>query len=134
MLKATDNPHSEPGKPISMAFESHMNIFIDAQDKYVLDSCRPTLPQTEVHLRVLADILAPHRKGKFSKIQSQQSRSSTETAEDSNSSPMAVLPSSTDLFYFYGQILDQCAKLSTGQPLFDLSTLFKKWLRIYAGR
>ena len=84
--------------------------------------------------RVLADILAPHRKGKFGKTQPQQPRSSTETVEDNNSSPMTVLPSSTDLFYFYGQILEQCAKLSTGQPLFDLSTLFKKWLRIYAGK
>jgi hypothetical protein len=80
---------------------------------------------------VLADILAPHRKGKLGKP---QPRSSTETAEDINSSPMTVLPSSTDLFYFYGQILEQCAKLSTGQPLFDLSTLFKKWLRVYAGK
>lgn len=34
MLKATDNPHSEPGKPISAAFEPHMGIFVDAQDKY----------------------------------------------------------------------------------------------------
>jgi len=46
---------------------------------------------------------------------------------------MTVLPSSTDLFYFYGQSLEQCAKLSTGRPLFDLCTLHKKWLRIYAG-
>lgn len=83
--------------------------------------------------RVLSDILAPHRKGKLGKTQP-QSRSSMETADDSNSSSMTVLPSSTDLFYFYGQILEQCAKLSTGQPLFDLSTLFKKWLRIYAGK
>jgi hypothetical protein len=78
--------------------------------------------------------LAPHRKGKFGKPQPQQPRSSTETVEDNNPSSMTVLPSSTDLFYFYGQILEQCAKLSTGQPLFDLSMLFKKWLRIYAGK
>ncbi|KAJ2919921.1 hypothetical protein MD484_g444, partial [Candolleomyces efflorescens] len=28
--------------------------------------------------------------------------------------------------------LDQCASLSTGQPLYDLANLHKKWLRIYA--
>ncbi|KAG6912806.1 hypothetical protein DXG01_012002, partial [Tephrocybe rancida] len=28
--------------------------------------------------------------------------------------------------------LEQCAKLSTGQPLFELCSLHKKWLRIYA--
>ncbi|KAF8894339.1 Vps53-like protein [Gymnopilus junonius] len=120
MLKATDNPQSEPGKPISAAFEPHMSIFVDAQDK------------------VLADMLAPHRKPKNKP--SQQTRASSETpaagavaaTDDSASSPMTVLPSSTDLFYFYGQSLEQCAKLSTGQALFDLCTLHKKWLRIYA--
>lgn len=45
-----------------------------------------------------------------------------------------VLPSSTELFYFYAQILEQCASLFTGQPLYDLSQLQKKWLRIYAGK
>ena len=35
MLKATDNPHSEPGKPLSAAFELYMGIFVDAQDKLV---------------------------------------------------------------------------------------------------
>lgn len=33
ILKATDNPQSEPGKPMSAAFEPHMGIFVDAQDK-----------------------------------------------------------------------------------------------------
>ncbi|KIM45519.1 hypothetical protein M413DRAFT_442185 [Hebeloma cylindrosporum] len=113
ILKATDNPHSEPGKPISAAFEPHMGIFVDAQDK------------------VLADMLAPHRKGKANKPQPRAS-SEAPVGEDGAAAPMTVLPSSTDLFYFYGQSLEQCAKLSTGQALFDLCTLHKKWLRIYA--
>jgi vacuolar protein sorting-associated protein 53 len=46
---------------------------------------------------------------------------------------MMVFPSSTELFYFYGQSLEQCANLSTGQPLHDLAEVHKKWLRIYAG-
>jgi hypothetical protein len=37
MLKATDNPQAEPGKPISAAFEPHMGIFVDAQDKYAFE-------------------------------------------------------------------------------------------------
>lgn len=44
-----------------------------------------------------------------------------------------VLPSSTELFYFYAQTLDQCSKFTTGSPLFDLVQVFKKWLRTYAG-
>ncbi|KAF9523511.1 Vps53-like protein [Crepidotus variabilis] len=115
ILKATDNPHSEPGQPISAAFEPHMGIFVEAQDK------------------VLSDMLAPHRKAKTNKVQVPQPRSSSDNpVEDSSASPTTVLPSSTDLFYFYGQIFEQCVKLSTGRPLFDLATLFKKWLRIYA--
>jgi hypothetical protein len=80
-------------------------------------------------------MLAPHRKGRGTR----SPRPSLEVEElpsdsDNKSSPIVVLPSSTELFYFYGQSLEQCAKLSTGKPLFDLSALHKKWLRIYAGK
>ncbi|ODQ52399.1 hypothetical protein SAICODRAFT_19960 [Saitoella complicata NRRL Y-17804] len=43
----------------------------------------------------------------------------------------AVLQSSADLFTYYRQTLAQCAKLSDGAPLLDLSRLFSKWLRAY---
>lgn len=79
-------------------------------------------------------MLAPHRKGKVAKAQPRASSDGVANEEDNNASPMTVLPSSTDLFYFYGQSLEQCAKLSTGQPLFELCALHKKWLRIYAGK
>lgn len=79
--------------------------------------------------RVLSDMLAQYR--------GPRSRTSLEATsgapEDDNAPPVLVLPSSTELFYFYAQTLDQCAQLFTGQPLYDLCTLFKKWLRIYAG-
>ncbi|SJK97035.1 related to VPS53-subunit of VP51-54 complex, required for protein sorting [Armillaria ostoyae] len=103
-------------KPITTAFESHMGVFVDAQDK------------------ALADMLAPHRKSKTASSQPRGSleATSTPTDADDGSSPLAVLPSSTELFYFYGQSLEQCAKLSAGQPLFDLCSLHKKWLKIYA--
>ena len=85
--------------------------------------------------RVLADMLAPHRKGKSNKPQPRASVDSSQGGNEDNSSPPpVVLPSSTELFYFYAQSLEQCAKLSTGQPLFELATLHKKWLRIYAGK
>ena len=84
------------------------------------------------NVRVITDMLAPHRKGKMART---QSRTSAPPAKgDDESSPMIVLPSSTDMFLFYGQSLEQCAKLSTGQVLlYDLSSMHKKWLRIYAG-
>ncbi|RDB16847.1 Vacuolar protein sorting-associated protein 53 [Hypsizygus marmoreus] len=113
ILDATTGPHAQPLKSISSAFEPHMSIFVDAQDK------------------VLADMLAPHRKSKSGRSQPRPSLEVT-AARDEGDSPMLVLPSSTDLFYFYAQSLEQCAKLSTGQALFDLCSLHKKWLRIYA--
>ena len=67
------------------------------------------------------------------KTQSRVSAEAPPANADDDSSPMIVLPSSTDMFLFYGQSLEQCAKLSTGQALYDLSTMHKKWLRIYAG-
>lgn len=84
-------------------------------------------------------MLAPHRKG--AKTLKNTARPSLDTlgsgaaedADEANSSPVVVLPSSTELFYFYGQSLEQCAKLSRGSPLFELCNIHKKWLRIYAG-
>ncbi|KAI9492204.1 vacuolar protein sorting 53 [Zychaea mexicana] len=50
-------------------------------------------------------------------------------ADDDGS--MVVLPSSTDLFYFYRETLVQCAKFSTGKPFYDLCQLFTKHLHAY---
>jgi len=86
--------------------------------------------------RALADMLAPHRastsKGKPRTSLDATPRTSVSTDTDPDH-PQTVLSSSTELFYFYGQSLEQCAKLSTRQALFDLFMLHKKWLRIYAG-
>ncbi|KAI0030938.1 Vps53-like protein [Vararia minispora EC-137] len=98
-------------EPISTAFEPHMGVYVRAQDK------------------TIADMIVSHR--------GQKSRASLDTSshasEHDDSSPAVVLPSSTELFYFYGQTLDACAMLSTKKPLFELLGVFKKWLRVYAG-
>lgn len=71
-------------------------------------------------------MLAPHRGKK--------ARSSLDVAPPSESNaPAIVLPSSTELFYFYIQIFEQCSKLFVGKPLYDLANLQKRWLRIFAG-
>ena len=81
--------------------------------------------------RVLSDMLAQYRGSKSRS--SLEATSSSNSVDDEGAPPVLVLPSSTELFYFYAQTLDQCARLFTGQPLYDLCALFKKWLRIYAG-
>lgn len=52
-------------------------------------------------------------------------------ADEEDDGTMSVLPSSTDLFYFYRETLAQCSKFSTGKALFDLSKLFAKHLNSY---
>lgn len=47
---------------------------------------------------------------------------------------VVVLPSSTDLFYFYKETLVQCAKFSTGKALLDLSRVFAKHLNSYCNK
>ena len=46
-------------------------------------------------------------------------------------SSQAVIPSSTELFHFYRLTLAQCAKLSTGTRLLELSATFAKYLDQY---
>lgn len=64
-----------------------------------------------------------------------KSRSSLEGAiqEETDAPSPTILPSSTELFYFYGQQLEQCEKYSKGETMKKLSQVFAKWLRIYAG-
>ncbi|KAJ7346960.1 Vps53-like protein [Mycena albidolilacea] len=114
MLNIAAPSHSAPPKAITSAFEPHMGVFVDAQDK------------------ALADMLAPHRKGRGVKDPRPSLDVDHDIPSDDDNKTVVVLPSSTELFYFYGQSLEQCAKLSTGKPLFNLLTLHKKWLRIYA--
>ena len=52
--------------------------------------------------------------------------------EGENPAP-TVLPSSTELFYFYGQTLEQCGKYTTGEPMKRLAQVFSKWLKVYSG-
>lgn len=88
-------------------------------------------PHTYQYSRAIADVLAPHRGTRTRP--SLDTNQSQPTEGDEEHTAITVLPSSTELFYVYGQTLEGCATLSTGKPLFDLLGVFKKWLRLYAG-
>lgn len=60
-----------------------------------------------------------------------KSRGMPKPAEDGSG---VVMPSAADFFVFYKKCLVQCASLSTGPPLLELTELFKKYLREYANR
>ncbi|KAI0645796.1 Vps53-like protein [Trametes meyenii] len=114
LLKVTTPANAtRPLKPITSAFEPHMGVYVDAQDK------------------MLSDMLGQYR-GPKSRSSLEAISSASASGDDDAAPPVLVLPSSTELFYFYAQTLEQCANLFTGQPLYDLCGLFKKWLRIYA--
>ncbi|KAF2099364.1 hypothetical protein NA57DRAFT_74865 [Rhizodiscina lignyota] len=51
---------------------------------------------------------------------------------DEEFSPQSVMASSTELFHFYRLGLAQCAKLSTGSRLLELSKTFAKYLEEYS--
>jgi hypothetical protein len=83
--------------------------------------------------RALADMMSAHRSVK--------SRSSLEQAAASvegegGATPLVVLPSSTELFYFYAQSLESCSNLAVGSDkmLLDLAKVHAKWLKVYAGQ
>ena len=59
-------------------------------------------------------------------------RSQPPKPPDEEFSSQAVIHSSTELFHFYRQTFAQCAKLSTGARLVELSRVFAKYLDQYA--
>jgi hypothetical protein len=57
-----------------------------------------------------------------------------EGQEEEEEEEPTVLPSSTELFYFYGQSLEQCEmKLGRGKVMWELGRVWGRWLRVYAG-
>jgi len=80
------------------------------------------------NISAIGDMLAPHRGGRSTS--SMEGSMQDETEE--NPTP-TVLPSSTELFYFYGQTMEQCGKYTTGEPLKKLGRVFAKWLKVYSG-
>ncbi|KDQ55816.1 hypothetical protein JAAARDRAFT_208588 [Jaapia argillacea MUCL 33604] len=102
-------------KPISSAFEPHLGVFVDAQDK------------------AISDLLYPHRHSNPNKQRpSLDSPTPPNQEGEGEGEPVVVLGSSTELFYLYGQVLEGCAKYSRGKALKDLCGVCKKWLRVYA--
>ena len=86
---------------ISEAFEPHLNIWVEAQDKQL----STTIPQYRQQ---------PPRQ------------------QDEDFNSQMVISSSTELFNFYRLTLSQCARLSPGARLVDLTKVFAKYLDQYA--
>lgn len=102
---------------ISEAFEPYLSLWVEAQDKYVACSdCTSRLADGNRNLSVM-----------ISKYRQQPPK-----LPDEEFSPQMVISSSTELFNFYRLTLAQCAKLSPGARLVELTKVFAKYLDHYA--
>ncbi|VDI70663.1 vacuolar protein sorting-associated protein 53, partial [Mytilus galloprovincialis] len=101
--KDTSSPF---GGIISQCFETHLDIYIDSQDRNL----------SELVNRFLEDL--------------RQFGTPRMESEDSSN----VLPSCADLFVFYKKCMVQCSQLSNGQPMIDLTRTFQKYLKEYSNR
>ncbi|XP_063395988.1 vacuolar protein sorting-associated protein 53 homolog [Mytilus trossulus] len=111
-IQSDDNKDSEKntsspfGGIISQCFETHLDIYIDSQDRNL----------SELVNRFLEDL--------------RQFGTPRMESEDSSN----VLPSCADLFVFYKKCMVQCSQLSNGQPMIDLTRTFQKYLKEYSNR
>ncbi|KAG0146760.1 hypothetical protein CROQUDRAFT_43939 [Cronartium quercuum f. sp. fusiforme G11] len=92
--------------PIRTAFESYLGIFVEAQDKTLSDM--------------------------FGRFRVSRPKPADFVNIGTEERPAAVIPSSTELFYFYRQTLERCAALSNRSPFLDLCQIYKKWLKVYS--
>lgn len=99
-----------PQSTLSSAFDPYLGLFVEAQE------------------RTLTDMLQTFRR---QGTRPSMDESATETGR-SDGNQHTVLPSSTELFYFYGSVLEQCSRLSTREPFRDLCGLYKRYLQGYA--
>lgn len=98
---------------LSSAFDPYLGLFVEAQDSTLREMIQS-----------------------FKRQGAAQGRASGEHDADGGaaggSGQNTVYPSSTELFYFYRQVLEQCARLSNREPFRDLCGVYKKHLRSYA--
>ncbi|KAL9099037.1 MAG: hypothetical protein Q9163_005403 [Psora crenata] len=100
-VSSADDKPSIFSHAISEAFEPHLNIWVEAQDKQ------------------LSNMIPQYRQQPL-----------RQPEEEFN--PQLVISSSTELFNFYRLTLSQCARLSPGASLLELTKVFAKYLDQYA--
>ncbi|KAL2165404.1 hypothetical protein VTH06DRAFT_702 [Thermothelomyces fergusii] len=87
---------------ISVAFEPYLSLWVELQDR----ALAAMIPRYKTQPLVPPD--------------------------EEDFSPQAVIPSAIELFHFYKLTLSQCARLSTGERLLELTKTFAKYLDEYA--
>ena len=117
-MSSSDEKSPIFSQAISEAFEPYLSVWIEAQDKSV-GLRRKCVPIALTRERNLSAMIPKYRQ--------QPPR-----PPDEEFSSQMVIPSSTELFSFYRLTLAQCAKLSPGARLVELTKVFAKYLDQYA--
>ena len=112
-------------KRFASTSRASLDTITSASESFVFN--QPMSNAFEPYLGVWVDSQDKHLQTMIQKYRQQPLRPPD---EDVNS--QQVVASSTELFNFYRHSLAQCAKLSTGQPLSELSRVFAKHLEHYS--
>ena len=121
--------HQTQTQTLSAIFDPYLGVFVEAQDRALAEMF---IQYRRQGARVSHDGVPHPGEGGFGGNNAFDSSAGPDAAGTSSSGGTTVLPSSTELFYFYRQTLEQCARLSNREPLRDLYEVYRKWLRVYA--
>lgn len=124
----------QPTQTLSAIFDPYLGVFVEAQDRALAEMFVQYRRQGArvSHDGSFGGDQHPSGGGGFGGDNAFDPANGPDAAGGSSNGGTTVLPSSTELFYFYRQTLEQCARLSNREPLRDLSEVYRKWLRVYA--
>lgn len=114
---------------IGSCFKPYLDIYTDSIDRSLADILERFVADARTHASATG---APTPPSSSSSAVQVAPLDGTGAAAGLADSP--VYPSCADLFVFYKKCMVQCAQLSCGQPLLDLTAIFKRYLREYASR
>ena len=122
----------------TMDFEQSLEKRFASEPRGSIDTLSSTEEKPQTFDRSISEAFEPYlslwveSQGKQLTAMIPKYRNQPLIPSDEEFNPQAVIPSSIELFHFYKTTLAQCAKLSTGEKLLDLSKILAKYLDEYA--
>ncbi|KAK0526561.1 Vacuolar protein sorting-associated protein 53 [Tilletia horrida] len=119
---STGQAAAQANVTLSSVFEPYLSIFVDAQDR--------TLAEMVANFRRIGANL----QNAVPDAGDGGGAGGADGAGGGSHQPQhhTVLPSSTELFFYYRQTLEQFSRLSNGESFAKLCAVFRKWLTVYA--
>ena len=124
MITTSNNPFGEP-EPDALSSQNFHNVNLGTF-KGIISQC------FEPYLHIYLEAQDKNLEDMISKFVGDLSKMSLEKLESGEGAP--VMTSCGDLFVFYRKCLVQLGELSAGQPLLDLASLFRKYLREFTSK